>query len=65
MGGARQLVTCSGAFQDGSLRVIRNGIGIRELADLDLAGVQGRVACESLVVAVAGAVPPLTSRAIL
>lgn len=34
-----QLVTCSGAFKDGSLRVIRNGIGISEHAQLDLEGI--------------------------
>lgn len=36
-----QLVTCSGAFCDGSLRVVRNGIGINQLAELDITGVQG------------------------
>lgn len=25
-----QIVTCSGAFKDGSIRIIRNGIGIQE-----------------------------------
>ncbi|CAI2350768.1 unnamed protein product [Caenorhabditis sp. 36 PRJEB53466] len=39
--GQPQLVTCSGAYKDGSLRVIRNGIGIDELASVDLAGVTG------------------------
>ena len=34
-----QLVTCSGTFKDGSLRVIRNGIGISEHAQLDLEGI--------------------------
>ncbi|XP_043235477.1 DNA damage-binding protein 1-like isoform X1 [Amphibalanus amphitrite] len=38
--GQGQLVTCSGAFKDGSLRVIRNGIGIHELASIDLAGIK-------------------------
>jgi DNA damage-binding protein 1 len=28
--GQGQVVTCSGAFKDGSLRVVRNGIGINE-----------------------------------
>lgn len=28
--GQGQVVTCSGAYKDGSLRVIRNGIGINE-----------------------------------
>ena len=35
-----QLVSCSGAFKDGSLRIIRNGIGIAEHAQLDLEGIQ-------------------------
>jgi len=39
--GQGQLVTCSGAFKDGSLRIIRNGIGIHELASIDLNGVKG------------------------
>ena len=28
--GQGQVVTCSGAYKDGSLRVVRNGIGINE-----------------------------------
>lgn len=28
--GQGQVVTCSGAFKDGSLRIVRNGIGINE-----------------------------------
>jgi len=28
--GPAQLVTCSGTYKDGSLRVVRNGIGITE-----------------------------------
>eukprot|EP00033_Pygsuia_biforma_P001101 GCRY01001253.1.p1 GENE.GCRY01001253.1~~GCRY01001253.1.p1 ORF type:complete len:1121 (+),score=337.54 GCRY01001253.1:198-3560(+) len=39
--GQGQVVTCSGAFQDGSLRVVRNGIGIVEKAVVDLPGVKG------------------------
>lgn len=39
--GQPQLVTCSGAEKDGSLRVIRNGIGIDELACVDLPGITG------------------------
>lgn len=31
-GGQRQLVTCSGAYKDGSLRIIRSGIGLQEQA---------------------------------
>ena len=35
------MITCSGAYQDGSLRVIHNGIGIQEHASLDLVGIKG------------------------
>ncbi|KHN84948.1 DNA damage-binding protein 1 [Toxocara canis] len=38
--GQQQVITCSGAFKDGSLRIIRNGIGIEELASVDLPGVK-------------------------
>jgi len=34
--GQGQLVTCSGAFKDGSLRIIRNGIGLHEQVNLIL-----------------------------
>ena len=34
-------MTCSGAFKEGSLRVIRNGIGIHEHASIDLPGIKG------------------------
>ncbi|KAI8896806.1 CPSF A subunit region-domain-containing protein [Globomyces pollinis-pini] len=33
--GQGQIVACSGAYQDGSLRIIRNGIGIDSLAELE------------------------------
>ena len=36
-----QLVTCSGAYKEGSLRIIRNGIGIQEHATIDLPGIKG------------------------
>uniref|UniRef100_A0AAX7U5P4 DNA damage-binding protein 1 n=1 Tax=Astatotilapia calliptera TaxID=8154 RepID=A0AAX7U5P4_ASTCA len=36
-----ELVTCSGAFKEGSLRIIRNGIGIHEHASIDLPGIKG------------------------
>jgi DNA damage-binding protein 1 len=36
-----QLVTCSGANKEGSLRIIRNGIGIHEHATIDLPGIMG------------------------
>jgi len=39
--GVSQLVTCSGAYKEGSLRIIRNGIGIHEHASIDLAGIKG------------------------
>ncbi|KAK6638735.1 DNA damage-binding protein 1 [Polyplax serrata] len=39
--GQGQLVTCSGAFKEGSLRIIRNGIGIQEHATIDLLGIKG------------------------
>ena len=39
-GGQRQLVTCSGAYKDGSLRVIRSGIGLQEQASLEVPGIK-------------------------
>nr|XP_027191973.1 DNA damage-binding protein 1 isoform X1 [Cicer arietinum] len=39
--GQGQVVTCSGAYKDGSLRVIRNGIGINEQASVELQGIRG------------------------
>lgn len=39
--GQGQLVTCSGAFKEGSLRIIRNGIGIQEHGSIDLPGIKG------------------------
>ncbi|KAL9676917.1 hypothetical protein QQ045_005139 [Rhodiola kirilowii] len=39
--GQGQIVTCSGAFKDGSLRVVRNGIGINEQASVELQGIKG------------------------
>uniref|UniRef100_A0A0D3GBK3 DNA damage-binding protein 1 n=1 Tax=Oryza barthii TaxID=65489 RepID=A0A0D3GBK3_9ORYZ len=39
--GQGQVVTCSGAFKDGSLRVVRNGIGINEQASVELQGIKG------------------------
>ena len=38
-----QLVTCSGGYKEGSLRIIRNGIGIHEHASIDLPGIKGNV----------------------
>lgn len=39
--GQGQLVTCSGGLKEGSLRIIRNGIGIHEHASIDLDGIMG------------------------
>lgn len=39
--GQNQVVTCSGNFHSGSLRVIRNGIGIHEQASIEMPGIQG------------------------
>ena len=39
--GRGQVVTCSGAFKDGSLRIIRNGIGINEQAAIEMDGIKG------------------------
>lgn len=39
--GQGQLVSCSGAYKDSSLRVIRNGIAINESASVDLPGMKG------------------------
>ncbi|POV97268.1 hypothetical protein PSHT_14675 [Puccinia striiformis] len=35
-----QIVTCSGAYRDGSLRVIKHGIGLSDSGSLELGGVQ-------------------------
>ena len=34
-------MTYSGAYKEGSLRIIRNGIGIHELASFDLDNIKG------------------------
>lgn len=39
--GQGQVVTCSGTGKDGSLRIIRNGIGLNEQATIELSGVKG------------------------
>ena len=44
--GQSQVVTCSGAFKDGSLRVVRNGVGINMEARVDLPGVRLPGPCE-------------------
>eukprot|EP00003_Mantamonas_plastica_P022436 TRINITY_DN380_c1_g1_i2.p1 TRINITY_DN380_c1_g1~~TRINITY_DN380_c1_g1_i2.p1 ORF type:complete len:1241 (+),score=459.79 TRINITY_DN380_c1_g1_i2:225-3725(+) len=39
--GQGQVVTCSGAFKDGSLRIIQSGIGLASQATMDVSGVKG------------------------
>lgn len=39
--GQGQIITCSGSFKDGTLRIIRNGIGIQEHACIDLPKIKG------------------------
>lgn len=39
-GGASHVVTCSGAYKGGSLRVVRQGVGLSELASLEMENVQ-------------------------
>lgn len=39
--GQGQLITCSGNLKNGTLRIIRNGIGINEHASMDLTGIKG------------------------
>ncbi|KAK2658143.1 hypothetical protein Ddye_004676 [Dipteronia dyeriana] len=39
--GQGQVVTCSGPYKDGSLRIVRNGIGINEQASMELQGITG------------------------
>ncbi|XP_053613345.1 DNA damage-binding protein 1 [Plodia interpunctella] len=65
--GQNQLITCSGAFKMGSLRIIRNGIGIQEQASIDLPGIKGMwalsaaaAAHDTLVVAFVGQTRVLT-----
>mmetsp|Transcript_30515 Transcript_30515/g.37255 ORF Transcript_30515/g.37255 Transcript_30515/m.37255 type:complete len:945 (+) Transcript_30515:2-2836(+) len=36
-----QIVTCSGGSKDGSLRLVRNGIGIEEQASVEFGGIKG------------------------
>ncbi|KAF9098142.1 DNA damage-binding protein 1a [Mortierella sp. AD031] len=39
--GQGQIAACSGAFKDGSLRIVRNGVGINDRAVLELPGIKG------------------------
>ncbi len=40
-GGQGAMLTCSGSYKDGSFRLVRNGIGVREEAAIELPGIQG------------------------
>ena len=40
-----QIVTCSGYGKDSSLRIVQSGIGINELASIDLEGIRGVQVC--------------------
>lgn len=39
--GQTQLITCSGVAQDSSLRIIRNGVGLKEIATVEMESVTG------------------------
>ncbi|KAI9249998.1 mono-functional DNA-alkylating methyl methanesulfonate N-term-domain-containing protein [Sporodiniella umbellata] len=39
--GQTQIITCSGADKEGSLRVVRNGVGLNELATIPITGAKG------------------------
>lgn len=39
--GQTQLITCSGVAKGSSLRIIRNGVGLNELATIEISGVKG------------------------
>ncbi|XP_010445239.1 PREDICTED: DNA damage-binding protein 1b-like [Camelina sativa] len=47
--GQGQVVTCSGAYKDGSLRIVRNGIGINEQASVELQGIKGMWSLKSSI----------------
>lgn len=47
--GQGQVVTCSGAYKDGSLRIVRNGIGINEQASVELQGIKGMWSLRSAI----------------
>lgn len=38
--GQSQVVTCSGGYKDGSLRIVSHGVGLTELANLEMANAQ-------------------------
>jgi DNA damage-binding protein 1 len=38
--GQSQVITCSGAFKEGSVRIVRNGIGIEEVASMEMEGLK-------------------------
>jgi len=39
--GQCQIVTCSGRDKDGTIRIVRNGIGIEEQANIEMEGIKG------------------------
>ncbi|KAI8988150.1 mono-functional DNA-alkylating methyl methanesulfonate N-term-domain-containing protein [Mycotypha africana] len=39
--GQTQLITCSGVAKNSTLRIIRNGVGLNELATIEISGVKG------------------------
>lgn len=47
--GQGQVVTCSGAFKDGSLRIVRNGIGINEQVSFWLIELEGHQQLDTCV----------------
>lgn len=46
--GPSHVITCSGGRDDGSLRVVRHGVGLSELANIDIPGVQRAWAIASM-----------------
>ena len=47
-----QIVSCSGYGKDGSLRVVRSGVGLNEQASIDLSLVKGKGSLPSIYVCV-------------
>jgi len=41
--GQKQIVTCSGAKKEGSLRVVRNGIGVVSQAEVEIVGIKNMI----------------------
>ena len=44
-----QIVSCSGFGKDGSLRIVRSGIGLNEQASIDLRLVKGQTLLHSII----------------